>query len=175
MRNYSDFTFDYPAVEMMEQEHRLIEFLMEEWRPISLKLERNKFSHEQGYEAFFALQTKIQQFAVPLLNHIEKEERYLLPLLVQYIGSDQGVILSAEQNHQNIRQYIRPFLDMKKDRAAQLTLQQMRDIAKNASKIYEQLTCHFFKVETFIFPMIRDILEPSEQHQLFKDMTTKRN
>lgn len=172
MINHSEFTFDLPALRVMEKEHRLFKFLMEEWRPIVLKFERNKFNQEQGHKAFLALHTKIEQFMEPLHNHFDKEERYLFPLLAQYIGNDHEMILAAEKNHEEIHQCINCFFDVNKEDVSKITLPQMKEAATEMGKVYELLSCHFFKKETFIFPMLEDILEPREQEQLYKNITS---
>src|SRR5690625_3873051 len=99
MKRHTEFTFDLPALRIIENEHHLLKYLMDDWHPIVLHFERDAYTLEEGHEALGILRQKLTRFMDPIKNHKRKEERYLFSLLSQYVGNEQGPVLAVEEEH----------------------------------------------------------------------------
>jgi len=165
-----NLTFKLPALRIIENEHHLLRYLMEKWHPIVLEFEHNAYTLEQGHIALSQLRTQILDFLQPLQKHIEKEEAFLIPLLSQYVGSEQGPVLAIEDEHEEISAYIDHFLHRSQKNIKTMTMQQMRDVVRDAGEVFEVITFHLIKEESIIFPMVEDILSPKEQYTLFENL-----
>ncbi|MFD2131317.1 hemerythrin domain-containing protein [Pseudogracilibacillus auburnensis] len=170
MKKHTEFTFNLPALRIMENEHHLLRYLMADWHPIVLSFERNAYTIEQGYQAIQLLRTKMMEFLDPFQNHLKKEEEYLFPLLSQYVGNEQGPVLAVEEEHKEIEAYIGHFLHHTNGDVKELSLQQMKDIVRDVGEAFEVITFHFVKEESVIFPMVKEILSPTEQYTLFEKL-----
>lgn len=170
MKKHTEFSFDLPALRIIENEHHLLRYLMAEWHPIVLRFESDIHTLSEGREALYILRTKITEFLKPFQSHIKKEEEYLFPLLSQYIGNEQGPVLAVEEEHQEIEAYIGHFLHHTNGNLTDLSLEQIREIVQDAGEAYEVITIHFVKEESIIFPMVEDVLTPNEQYTLFENL-----
>lgn len=172
MKKHTEFTYDLPALRIIENEHHLLRYLMDEWHPIVLMFERDAYSLHEAHEALKVLREKLQKFLDPLKNHKEKEEKYLFPLLSQYVGNEQGPVLAVEEEHQEIEAFIEHFFHHTEGDLDKLTFEQMKESVGDAGEAFEIITFHFIKEESVIFPMVEEILTPSEQYELFEQLYT---
>lgn len=173
MEGKSNFTFDLPALRVLENEHKLLTYLMNQWHPIALGFEQGKYKTEQdAADAFIILREKIKDFIEPLKNHTDKEEEFLFPALAKYVGNEQGPVLATEEEHAEIDAYIGHFLHHSRRDITVFTMGDFREIAQDACEAFEVITFHFIKEESVIFPMVESILQPNEQYDLLENMYT---
>jgi|SRR5690625_2252342 len=170
MKKHTEFTFDLPALRIIENEHHLLRYLMDEWHPIVLQFERDMYTVQEGHEALKTLRMKLKEFMKPLKSHLNKEEKYLFSKLAQYIGNEQGPVMAVEEEHQEIEAFIEHFFHHSEGDLTQLSLDQMKEIVQDAGEVFEIITFHFIKEESVILPMVEDILKPSEQYDLFEKL-----
>lgn len=110
MPEHTNLKFTLPAMRILENEHRYLTFLMEEWHAIVLWFEQEQITLEEAKTQLEKLRKAVQEFGVPLKRHTEKEETYFFPLLGQYIGFDQGPLAGIQEEHREIDGYIGHFL-----------------------------------------------------------------
>jgi len=170
VKKHTEFTFDLPALRVIENEHHLLRYLMDDWHPIVLNFERDAYTLEEGHEALKILRRKLKRFMEPLQNHKRKEERYLFSLLSQYVGNEQGPVLAVEEEHEEIKAFFDHFFHHTEGDVTTFTLAEMKEVVQDAGEAFEIITFHFIKEESVIFPMVEDILKPSEQYELFENL-----
>ncbi|GLC89023.1 hemerythrin domain-containing protein [Lysinibacillus piscis] len=162
---------DY-AMRILENEHQYLMHLMEDWHQIVLNFENAVYQQEEATVAFKQLRTLLIQFIEPLKKHTEKEEQYFFPLLGQYIGKEQGPIVTIEAEHEEIDAYIGHFLHHTRVGIDQLTVEDMTAIAKDAGEAFEVLMVHFVKEQAVLFPMTERIMKAVDQDILLEQLNT---
>ena len=172
MAEEKKFTFDLPALRVLENEHNYLRYLMQEWHLIVLGFERDIYTLEEGHEALESLRKMIVAFIDPLKNHTEKEEEYLFPMLTQYVGAEQGPVNATEEEHEEIDAYIGHFLHHTRGELSSLTMQDMKNVVKDAGEAFEVITVHFVKEESILFPMVNNVLRMEEQNKLYEQLYT---
>lgn len=158
-----------PAMRVLENEHRYLASLMNEWHRIVLDFQNDRYPQEQAKPQFARLRELLSDFKSPLRRHFEKEEAYFFPRLGKHIGYDQGPIVSIEQEHEEIFAYIDHFLHYA---VGDFSLEEMKALSRDAGEAFEILTVHFVKEETVLFPMTGQVMKPAEQDQLNKELYT---
>lgn len=166
------FQFKVLALRVLENEHRYLSYLMEEWHTIVLAFEREIYTIEEGHEALLSLRKLIVDFIEPFKNHTEKEEMFLFPALAKYVGGDQGPIQATEEEHEEIDAYIGHFLHHTLGDTSQLTMVEMKKIVNDAAEAFEVLTVHMVKEESILFPMVESVLGVEEQDKLYEQLYT---
>ncbi|MBM6997758.1 hemerythrin domain-containing protein [Paenibacillus sp. DXFW5] len=160
---------ELPAMRILENEHRYLASLMNEWHTIVLDFQNDRYSSDQAKLQFTRLCELIREFKSPLRKHFQKEETYFFPRLGKHIGYDQGPIVSIEQEHEEIFAYIDHFLHYAN---GEFSLEEMKALSRDAGEAFEILTVHFVKEETVLFPMTRQVMKPAEREQLNKELYT---
>ncbi|MFS0576030.1 hemerythrin domain-containing protein [Sporosarcina sp. 179-K 3D1 HS] len=166
------FKFELPALRVLENEHQYLSYLMDGWHSIVLGFERDIYTLEEGREALGTLRKLIVEFIEPFKNHTEKEEEFLFPMLARYVGDDQGPVAATEEEHEEIDAYIGHFLHHTLGDLKQLTLEEMKEVVRDAGEAFEVITIHFHKEESILYPMVNTVLRKEEQDRLFKDLYT---
>jgi len=170
MKNHTQFTSTLPALRIIENEHHLLMYVMNEWHAIVLGFERDQYLEQGALLALQTLREKIVDFKMTYKKHAEKEEKYLFAMLTKYVGNEQGPVKAIEEEHEEIDTYIDHFLHHTDGELSKLTLEQMKQLSQDAGEVYEVITFHFVKEESVIFPMVEDILKANEQYELFENM-----
>ncbi|MEJ8777736.1 hemerythrin domain-containing protein [Pseudogracilibacillus sp. ICA-222130] len=160
------------ALRILENEHRYLTYVMDEWHEIILHFEHDMYDETTGREAFQTLRKQLIAFIDPLKNHTEKEEKYFFPLLGQYIGLEQGPILSIEEEHAEIDAYIGHFLHHTRMSLDTLSLADMKALVKDAGEAFEVLTVHFVKEESVLFPMAERVMRETDKEKLLEQVNT---
>lgn len=166
------FTYTLPALRVLENEHRYLVYEMNQWHAIVLDFENGRYGREDGLVALQELRKRVVDFIEPLKNHTEKEEKFLFPMLAQYVGSEQGPVQAVQEEHDEIDAFIGHFLHHTRGDLAAFTLDMMHDVVKDAGEAFEVLMIHFVKEENVIFPMVLSVLLAKEQEQLFEQLYT---
>lgn len=172
MPDYADLQFTTPAMRILENEHRYLSFLMEEWHAHVLWFEQETISLEEGRGRLQELRQGILDFMSPLQKHTAKEEEHFFPLLGSYIGFDQGPLVGIQEEHREIDGYIGHFLHHTGGELDQLSLEDIREAVQNAGEAFEVLTVHFVKEETVIFPMAEQQLHRMDKEKLSQKLNT---
>lgn len=172
MTKEKKFKFDLPALRVLENEHNYLVHVMQDWHLIVLAFERDMYTLEEGHEALQTLRRLMVEFIDPLKNHTEKEEEFLFPLLAQYVGTEQGPVNATEEEHEEIDAYIGHFLHHTRGDISDMTMQDMKDVVKDAGEAFEVITVHFVKEESILFPMVNNILRIEEQDKLYEQLYT---
>lgn len=162
---------ELPAMRILENEHRFLASLMNEWHAIVLDLQNDRYPWDQAKLHFIRLRELIRDFKSPLRKHFQKEETYFFPRLGKHIGYDQGPIVSIEQEHEEIFAYIDHFLHYA-GADGEFSLEEMKALSRDAGEAFEILTVHFVKEETVLFPMAAQVMKPAEREQLNKELYT---
>ncbi|WP_313237019.1 hemerythrin domain-containing protein [Sporosarcina ureae] len=165
-------THTLPALRVLENEHRFLTSLMEQWHAIVLDFENDRFTRDEGLEALKRLRVLVVEFIDPLKNHTEKEEAFLFPMLAKYVGSDQGPVQAVQEEHDEIDAFIGHFLHHTRGDLSEFTLAMMQDVVKDAGEAFEVIMIHFVKEENVIFPMVLSVLLAKEQDELFDQLYT---
>jgi len=160
-----------PAMRILELEHRYLSYLMNEWHQIVLALQKGGYHAAQARDEFKRLRQLILAFKQPLEKHCKKEESYFFPLLGQYIGYDQGPIMSIEQEHEEVNAYFDHFLHHSGS-DSEYTLEDMRAIVGDAAEAFEILTVHFVKEESVLFSMTAQVMSKLDQERLAQQLHT---
>lgn len=158
-----------PAMRILELEHRYLSHLMNEWHQIVLALQKGGYSTVQARGELERLRQLILAFKQPLEKHCKKEESYFFPLLGQYIGYDQGPIMSIEQEHEEVTSYIDHFLH---HAVGEHSLEEIRSIVGDAAEAFEILTVHFVKEESVLFSMTAQVMSKLDQERLAQQLHT---
>lgn len=175
-----------PAMRILENEHHYLTSLMDEWHAIVLNITNDRYPLEEARREFTRLCRLLADFKRPLRQHTEKEEKHFFPLLGEYIGYDQGPIVSIEHEHKEIEAYIDHALHHAGLGAggvdgsrvdglgadAELTMAQMKRVAQDAGEAFETLTIHFVKEEAVLFPMVARVMKRADRDKLFDQLHT---
>lgn len=172
MTKEKKFKFDLPALRVLENEHNYLLHVMQDWHLIVLAFERDMYTLEEGHEALQTLRRLMIEFIDPLKNHTEKEEEFLFPLLAKYVGTEQGPVNATEEEHEEIDAYIGHFLHHTRGDVSDMTMQDIKDVVKDAGEAFEVITVHFVKEESILFPMVNNILRIEEQDKLYEQLYT---
>ena len=172
MSKNTELRFTKPAMRILENEHRYLTFLMEEWHEIVLLFEREELSVEDGRRLLIDLRKQITDFMLPLQNHTKKEEEIFFPLLGTYIGFEQGPLVGIQEEHREIDSYIGNFLHYTEGNMDLLSLGQIQAAVRDAGEAFEVLTVHFMKEETVLFPMAETQLKVADQERLCEQLNT---
>ncbi|MBE3102792.1 MAG: hemerythrin domain-containing protein [Bacilli bacterium] len=168
----AELRFTEPGMRLLENEHRYLSYLMEEWHAIVLQFESDDMSLEDGREKLKQLRQQLFQFIEPLKNHTDKEEEHFFPALGNYTGFEQGPLVGIQEEHQEIDGYIGHFFHHTRGNIDMLSLEEIRTVAKNAGEAFEVLTVHFVKEETVLFPMAEKLMKAVDQDELYEKMKT---
>ncbi|MEF2965797.1 hemerythrin domain-containing protein [Paenibacillus sp. M1] len=158
-----------PAMRILENEHRYLSHLMNEWHSIVLNIQNNAYPLDLARAEFARLRSLLIEFKEPLAKHTKKEETFFFPLLGQYIGYEQGPIMTIEQEHEEVAAYIDHFLHYSD---GEFAMEEMQAMARDAGEAFEILTVHFVKEETVLFPMTAQVMRKGDTDRLFEDMHT---
>lgn len=156
---------------ILENEHRYLSYLMNEWHTIVLNLQNFKYGIEQARQEFTRLRQLIDAFKVTFEQHTKKEERFFFPLLGKFIGYEQGPLLSIEHEHEEITAYLEHFLYHSAGEHS-YSLSEMSTISRDAGEAFEILTIHFVKEESILFPMTVQVMNEADQHALSQQLHT---
>ncbi|RCX23855.1 hemerythrin HHE cation binding domain-containing protein [Fontibacillus phaseoli] len=163
------FRTPLPAMRILENEHGYLSHLMSQWHSIVLNLQNDRYTTDQAGQEFVRLRQLLAEFKAPLEQHTKKEEAFFFPLLGQYIGHDQGPLVSIENEHEEIVAYIDHFLHHSD---GNFSMQEMKDMSRDAGEAFEILTVHFVKEESVLFPMTAQVLKQAEQERLYEELHT---
>ena len=166
------FKFDLPALQVLENEHQYLTYLMDNWHSIVIGFENKIYTLEEAREAATSLRISLIEFIEPFKNHTDKEEDILFPELEQYIGGDQGPVKAVEEEHEELDAYIGHFLHHTRGNLDELSLADLEAVVKDAGEAYEAITVHFIKEESIVFPMVESMLRIEQQDELFKKLYT---
>ena len=78
MKRHTEFAFDLPALRVVENEHHLLRYLMDQWHPIVLNFERNVYTTDEGHKALLDLRSKLNHFKDVLSKHFQKRREVLI-------------------------------------------------------------------------------------------------
>ncbi|MCL6604937.1 MAG: hemerythrin domain-containing protein [Paenibacillus sp.] len=170
--NNSELRFTKPAIRILENEHRYLTYLMEEWHAIVLLFEREKMSLEEGRRQLEKLRTQIKNFMKPLKNHTEKEDKIFFPLLGSYIGLEQGPIVGIQEEHREIDSYIGHFLHYTEGNIDLLSQGEIQAAIRDAGEAFEVLTVHFMKEENVLFTMAETQITDADHKKLSEKLNT---
>lgn len=172
MADFAELRFKEPGMRLLENEHRYLTYLMDEWHALVLDFEKDDMTLEEGREKLKLIRQKLYEFVEPLKNHTDKEEEHFFPVLGTYIGFEQGPLMGIQEEHQEIDGYIGHFFHHTRGNIDLMTLDDMKTIAKDAGEAYEVLTIHFVKEETVLFPMAEKLMKAIDQDELYEKMKT---
>ncbi|MBP1177576.1 hemerythrin domain-containing protein [Paenibacillus sp. FSL R10-2748] len=165
--------FSKPAMRILENEHRYLTYLMDEWHAIVLWFEQHRILDlEEGRKQLEKLRTQIIDFRVSLKKHTEKEEEHFFSMLGTYIGFEQGPLVGIQEEHREIEGYIDHFLYQTEGDLSLLTLDEIQEATKNAGEAFEVLTVHFIKEETVLFPMAEQQINRNDLTKLCDKLNT---
>ena len=172
MPEHAGLKFTVPAMRILENEHRYLSFLMEEWHAIVLWFEGEQIALEEARTQLHELRKAMLEFTGPLKKHTVKEETHVFPLLGRYIGFEQGPLVGIQEEHREIEGYIGHFLHHTEGHADRMPLEDIRATVRDAGEAFEVLTVHFVKEETVIFPMAENQLSAKDKEQLSQQLNT---
>ncbi|XKE96294.1 hemerythrin domain-containing protein [Metaplanococcus flavidus] len=172
MADFAELRFKEPGMRLLENEHRYLTYLMDEWHALVLDFEKDDMTLEEGRVKLKTIRQKLYEFVEPLKNHTDKEEEHFFPVLGTYIGFEQGPLMGIQEEHQEIDGYIGHFFHHTRGNIDLMTLDDMKTIAKDAGEAYEVLTIHFVKEETVLFPMAEKLMKAVDQDELYEKMKT---
>jgi len=170
----TDWQSTAPAMRILENEHRYLSSLMNEWHAIVREIENDRYEAEEARSAFRELCRLLVEFKAPLMKHTAKEEQFFFPLLGRHIGFDQGPLVSIQHEHEEIATYIDHFLYHAEhaEQAGELTPVRMKALVREAGEAFEVLTVHFVKEETVLFPMTTRVMKKAEREELADQLHT---
>nr|WP_316046341.1 hemerythrin domain-containing protein [Planococcus glaciei] len=134
MAKQTELRFTEPGMRLLENEHRYLSFLMDEWHAIVLEFENDQISLEEGREKLKMLRQKLYEFVEPLKNHTDKEEEHFFPVLGTYIGFEQGPLMGIQEEHQEIDGYIGHFFHHTRGNIDLMSIDDMKTVAKMPAK-----------------------------------------
>ncbi|GGG03373.1 hypothetical protein GCM10010912_55050 [Paenibacillus albidus] len=172
MSTFGELKFTLPAMRMLENEHRYLSYLMQEWHAHVLWFEGEGLSLAEGRRRLVELRRLIREFMIPLNKHTEKEEKYFFPMLGAYIGFEQGPLVGIQEEHKEIDAFIGHFLHHTDDEPEQLPLMAIQAAVRDAGEAFEILTVHFVKEEAVIYPMAEQQLSAKDQKRLNEQLNT---
>lgn len=167
------FQFKLKALRVLENEHRYLKYLMDDWFQLVLKFEHDDVrSRLEGLMVVKDLREKLKAFQEPLKRHQQKEEKYFFPMLGTYIGHEQGPILSIEEEHKEIDAYIDHFFHHSMHDAEEMSLERMEEMVKDVMEAYEVLMVHMVKEESVLFTMADKVLKTVDEEVLLEQVNT---
>ena len=167
------FQFKVKALRVLENEHRYLKYLMDDWFQLVLKFEHDDVkSRLEGLMVIKDLRQKLNEFEKPLKLHQEKEERFFFPMLGAYIGLEQGPIMSIEEEHAEIDSYIAHFFHHSMHDMNEMSLESMNEMVKDVMEAYEVLMVHMVKEESVLFEMADKMLKAVDEEVLFEQVNT---
>lgn len=166
-----ELTFDRPAMRLLENEHRYLAYLAEEWHPIALRLQDEEDPHTARV-LLGTLREKLEQFRIPLKKHTDKEEEHFFPVLGGYIGFEQGPLVGIQEEHREIEAYMDHFLHRTEGDSEYIALEEIRAAARDAGEAFEVLTVNIVKEEAVLFPMAQERILPKQMQKLYEKMNT---
>ncbi|OKP77608.1 cation-binding protein [Paenibacillus helianthi] len=173
MPNSAGLSATSPAMRILENEHRYLSFLMQEWHTIVLSFEQDDLpGEEEARHRIRELRRLIMEFQIPLAKHTQKEEEHFFPLLGSYIGFEQGPLVGIQEEHVEIDGYLGHFLHHTAGDLELVPLAKMISAVKDAGEAFEILTVHLVKEEAVIFPMAETQLSEPDHKRLFSRMNT---
>ncbi len=173
MVEQEQFQFKVKALRVLENEHRYLKYLMNEWFQLVLKFENDDVkSRLEGLMVIKDLREKLTAFEKPLKRHQAKEEQYFCPMLGAYIGLEQGPILSIEEEHQEIDAYIQHFFHHSMHDMNEMSLDSMNEMVKDVMEAYEVLMVHMVKEESVLFTMADKVLKEVDEEVLLEQVNT---
>ncbi|GAB3066173.1 hemerythrin domain-containing protein [Salinicoccus sesuvii] len=168
-----EFQFKLKALRILENEHRYLKYLMDDWFSLALKFEHDDVrSHLEGLMVTKDLRQRLKAFQEPLKQHQEKEEKYFFPMLGTYIGYEQGPILSIEEEHKEIEAYIDHFFHHSMHDSGEMSLERMKEMVKDVMEAYEVLMVHMVKEEAVLFTMADKVLKAVDEEVLLNQVNT---
>ncbi|MCG3087131.1 hemerythrin domain-containing protein [Sporosarcina cyprini] len=170
----STYDDELPAIDVLKNEHNFLSKLMGSWHTAVLGFRSNRYSPAEGREVWQSLRRQIMEFIGPFRNHTEKEEEFLYPLLVKNAETERDLfaIKKVKEEHARILAGIEFLLQYSYEDINNMTLVELKAIAKDAGKLFDLMTAHFNKEETLLFPKVLNTLRSPEQQQLFNDVYT---
>ncbi|MHA7966625.1 hemerythrin domain-containing protein [Paenibacillus sp. CAU 1782] len=172
MSETDQLRFSTPAMRILENEHRYLSYLMDEWHAIVRYLENESYPVEEGRRLLHELRKQLEEFKPTLAKHTAKEEAYFFPLLGSYIGFEQGPLVGIQEEHKEIDAYIGHFMHHTETGVDQLSLDEIRAVSRDAGEAFEVLTVHFVKEETVLFPMAEGQIGPGARKRLDQQLNT---
>jgi len=166
-----NLTFEKPAMRLLENEHRYLSYLAEEWHPLVLRLEEEQDPHTARV-LLGTLREKLERFRIPLKKHMDKEEEHFFPALGGYIGFEQGPLVGIQEEHREIEAYLDHFMHHTEGDPEDFTLEEIRAAVRDAGEAFEVLTVNHVKEETVLFPMAEARILPKQMLKLFERMNT---
>ncbi|MCG1010224.1 hemerythrin domain-containing protein [Salinicoccus sp. ID82-1] len=167
------FQFRIKALRVLENEHRYLKYLMDDWFQLVLKFEHGDVrSRLEGLMVIKDLREKLKAFEAPLKRHQAKEENYFFPMLGAYIGLEQGPILSIEEEHQEIDAYIEHFFHHTMHDMNDMSTERMNEMVKDVMEAYEVLMVHMVKEESVLFTMADKVLKTVDEEILLEQVNT---
>lgn len=164
--------FGTPAMRILENEHRYLSYLMQEWHAIVRFIDQEACTAEEGRRLLTELRRLLQEFRIPLAKHTGKEEAFFFPLLGSYIGFEQGPLVGIQEEHKEIDAYIGHFMHHTEAGAEDMPLHAVRAVARDAGEAFEILTVHMVKEETVLFPMAEQLFSPAARKRLEEQLNT---
>ncbi|WP_102335334.1 hemerythrin domain-containing protein [Salimicrobium jeotgali] len=159
------------ATRILENEHKYLQYLMEEWHAIVLDFANSRHKDmQEARAAFKELRERLKSFLEPLKNHTDKEEEHFFPALSLYIGKEQGPIMSIEEEHKEIEGYIGHFFFHSRGDLEEYSYEQLRKMTEDAGEAFEVLILHFVKEETVLFPMVDRVMLTKDLEPLVEDL-----
>ncbi|NGZ74650.1 hemerythrin domain-containing protein [Saccharibacillus sp. VR-M41] len=156
---------------LLENEHRYLTYLAEEWHPIALRLEEERDLHTARV-LLGTLREKLERFREPLKRHTDKEEEHFFPVLGGYIGFEQGPLVGIQEEHREIEAYLEHFLHRTQEDPETLNAEQIAAAARDACEAFEALTVNRVKEESVLFPMAEARILPKQMLKLYERMNT---
>lgn len=172
MSETNQLRFSTPAMRILENEHRYLSYLMDNWHGIVRYLETEVHTVEEGRRLLHDLRDQLQEFKAILAKHTAKEEAYFFPLLGSYIGFEQGPLVGIQEEHKEIDAYIGHFMHHTEAGVEGMSLGEVRAVARDAGEAFEILTVHFVKEETVLFPMAEQQIGPGARKRLDQQLNT---
>lgn len=166
-----ELTFEKPAMRLLENEHRYLAYLAEEWHPIVLRLEEEEDLHTARV-LLGTLRERLERFRIPLKKHTDKEEEHFFPVLGGYIGFEQGPLVGIQEEHREIEAYLDHFMHRTEGNPDLLSLDEIRAAARDAGEAFEVLTVNRVKEESVLFPMAEARILPKQMLGLYERMNT---
>ena len=127
---------------------------MQEWHLIVLGFQRDIYTLEEGHEALQSLRKMIVEFIDPVKKSYGERRGIPFPDVAQYVGAEQGPVNATEEEHEEIDAYIGHFLHHTRGDLNSLTMQNMKNVVRDAGEAFEVITVHFVKRNLFVFPMV---------------------
>ncbi|GKV56065.1 hypothetical protein NCCP2222_20120 [Sporosarcina sp. NCCP-2222] len=168
-------TYDeLPAIDVLKNEHNFLSKLMGSWHTAVLGFRGDRYTPAEGREVFQSLRRQFMEFVGPFRNHTEKEEEFLYPLLVKNAKTERDLfsIKKLKEEHTMIFTAFEYLLRYSDEDINNMSLMELKAIAKDAGELFNMMAAHFNKEETLLFPKVLTSLRSPEQQQLFNDVYT---